>query len=33
MMNTAAGKRLAEHRQNVMENFLDEFLTEWKGEK
>lgn len=33
MMNTTTGKRLAEHRQNVMENFLEEFLAEWKGEK
>lgn len=33
MMNTTTGKRLVEHRQNVMENFLEEFLAEWEGEK
>lgn len=33
MMNTTTGKRLAEHRQNVMESFLEEFLAEWEGEK
>lgn len=33
MMNTTAGKKLAEHRQAVMQEFLDEFMAEWKGEK
>ena len=33
MMNTTAGKKLAEHRQAVMQEFLNEFLAEWKGEK
>lgn len=33
MMNTAMGKKLAEHRQAVMEEFLAEFMAEWEGEK
>ena len=33
MMNTTTGKKLAEHRQTVMEEFLKEFMAEWKGEK
>lgn len=33
MMNTTAGKKLAEHRQTVMLEFLDEFLAEWRGAK
>ena len=33
MMNTAMGKKLAEHRQAVMEEFLVEFMAEWEGEK
>ena len=33
MMNTTAGKKMAEHRQVIMQEFLDEFLAEWKGEK
>lgn len=33
MMNTTTGKKLAEHRQAVMEEFLKEFMAEWKGEK
>ena len=33
MMNTTAGKKLAEHRQAVMQEFLNEFMAEWKGEK
>lgn len=33
MMNTTAGKKMAEHRQAVMKEFLNEFLAEWKGEK
>lgn len=31
MMNTSEGKKLAEHRQAVMEEFLDEFMEEWEG--
>lgn len=31
MMNTTKGKKLAEHRQAVMEEFLDEFMEEWEG--
>ncbi len=33
MMNTDAAKRMAEHRQVVMENYLEEFMAEWKGER
>ena len=33
MMNTTAGKKMAEHRQAVMQEFLNEFMAEWKGEK
>ena len=33
MMNTTAGKKMAEHRQAVMQEFLNEFLAERKGEK
>lgn len=33
MMNTTAGKKMAEHRQAVMQEFLNEFLAEWKGEE
>lgn len=31
MMNTTEGKKLAEHRQAVMKEFLDEFMEEWEG--
>lgn len=33
MLNTAAAKKLAEHRQVVMQDFLKEFMEEWEGEK
>ena len=33
MMNTTSGKKLAEHRQAVMQEFLNEFMAEWKGKK
>ena len=33
MMNTTSGKKLADHRQAVMQEFLNEFMAEWKGEK
>ncbi len=31
-MNTATGKKMAEHRHNFMEQYLDEFYMEWEGE-
>ena len=31
-MNTETGKEMAEVRHNFMENFLDQFFKEWKGE-
>ena len=31
MMNTTEGRKLAEHRQAVMQEFLDEFMIEWEG--
>lgn len=33
MMNTTAGKAMAEHRQRIMEDFLDEFMAEWEGRR
>ena len=33
MMNTTEGRKLAEHRQAVMQEFLNEFMMEWEGEK
>lgn len=33
MMSTDAAKRIAEHRQAVMEEYLVEFLAEWEGER
>ena len=33
MMNTTAGKTMAEHRQAVMQEFLDEFMIEWEGRR
>lgn len=32
-MNTETARRLAEHRQIVMEDFLEEFMAEWEGRK
>jgi uncharacterized protein len=32
-MNTAAGKRLAAERHAFMERFLEQFLSEWEGER
>ena len=31
MMNTTEGKKLAEHRQVVMQEFLNEFMLEWEN--
>ena len=33
MMNTDVAKRMAEHRQAVMEAYLEEFMAEWEGEQ
>ena len=33
MMNTTEGRKMAEHRQAVMQEFLNEFMIEWEGEK
>ena len=33
MLNTSTAKKLAEHRQAVMQEFLQEFMAEWEGEK
>lgn len=33
MLNTTTAKKLAEHRQVVMEDFLEEFMAEWEGQK
>ena len=33
MINTESAKKMAEHRQAVMEEYLVEFLAEWEGEK
>ena len=32
-MNTSTGKAMAAHRHQYMEQFLEEFYKEWKGEK
>lgn len=32
-MNTDSAKKIAEHRQVVMEKYLEEFLAEWEGEQ
>ncbi len=33
MMTTSEGKRLARNRHKFMKEFLDEFMSEWNGEK
>ena len=33
LMNTSSGKEMARHRTEYTKNFLNEFLTEWNGEK
>lgn len=33
MMNTETAKKMAMHRQTVMEDFLEELMAEWEGEK
>lgn len=30
-MNTETGKKMAEHRHNYMETYLEEFYKEWEG--
>ena len=32
-MNMETAKRIAEHRQVIMENYLEEFIAEWEGER
>ena len=32
-MNTATAKEMADHRHRFMEHFLEEFFSEWKGER
>ena len=32
-MNTSEGRRLAKRRMAVMQEFLDEFIAEWNGER
>lgn len=33
LLNTDAAKKIAQHRQQVMLDFLDEFKAEWRGER
>ena len=33
MINTETEKIIAEHRQVIMENYLEEFIAEWEGER
>lgn len=33
LMNTKYAKEIAEHREKVMRNYIDEFLLEWNGKK
>ena len=33
MMNTETAKKIAEHRHTFMETYLDEFFSEWEGER
>lgn len=33
MMNTDAARKIAEHRHRFMEDFLEEFMKEWDGQK
>lgn len=33
MMNTKSAKKMASHRQHVMQEYMNEFLLEWEGEK
>ena len=33
LMNTETGKKIAEHRHNYMKSFLEEFYSEWDGNR
>ena len=33
MINSETAKKMAMHRQAVMEDFLEELMAEWEGEK
>lgn len=33
MMSTETAKKMAEHRQAIMEVYLEEFMSEWEGER
>jgi uncharacterized protein len=33
LMNTESAKKIAEHRQAVMEKYLEEFFAEWEGKR
>ena len=33
MMNTETARKMAEHRQAIMENYIEEFMAEWEGER
>ncbi len=32
-MNTPTAKKIAEHRQQIMQDFVGEFVDEWNGTK
>ena len=33
LLNTSSAKQIAEHRENFMHNFVNEFLSEWNGDR
>ena len=33
LINTNTGKEIAEHRENYMKEYIEEFMNEWEGEK